>query len=318
MKLSNAIKNFMRGYFRSHRRAPKTRAAYRADLSQFLRFTGEDFSLAALATEEVRRWVAQLSEQGDAPATVRRKTASLRVFCEYQAERGEMKESPFWRIEESFGEVSPPPQTLSRRRLRALRERARLNVEIAERRERQRPTPPLALSHRASFRALRDLVLVELFCSVGLRLNEARSLDVDDYQARDAVLKIHSSQGRVRRVGLEDEEAKQSLRDYLEVRRRVKGAGSALFINLAGRRLSAQGIDNALVRLSREMGLRPRASASVIRGSVERHLLEKRVDARRVMALMGKKTLSAAAGNVPLDRKYLISQLRKHHPSASR
>src|SRR5262249_3654559 len=81
MQLNQANAEFRDGYFSTHDRRAKTKAAYCSDLAQFQTFAGEEIDLLSLDGGIIERWAAHLRQQGYSPASIRRKMVSLRIFC---------------------------------------------------------------------------------------------------------------------------------------------------------------------------------------------------------------------------------------------
>src|SRR5881394_49033 len=87
MRLEQACTDFISGYFSTHDRRNKTRAAYQLDLSQFGSFAGAGSELLSLDGTLVERWAAHLRQEDYSPASIRRKMVALRVFKSYWCER---------------------------------------------------------------------------------------------------------------------------------------------------------------------------------------------------------------------------------------
>ena len=79
-------------------RSDHTVEAYRRDITQFMaHFTSghpEAFDPAAVETRHIRRWLADLADAGDRPASLRRKTQSLRAYYKFRLRRGLQSDSP--------------------------------------------------------------------------------------------------------------------------------------------------------------------------------------------------------------------------------
>jgi site-specific recombinase XerD len=110
MQLTQAIAEFLNGYFSTHERSKKTRTAYSSDLGQFRTFAGQEFDITSLGGTLVEDWVGHLRKEGYAPASMRRKTVVLKVFCSSWVRRGVLNESPFWRVKLSLGRIEQLPQ----------------------------------------------------------------------------------------------------------------------------------------------------------------------------------------------------------------
>ena len=51
---------------------------------------------------------------------MRRKVVVLKVFCGYWMRKGELTESPFWRVKLSFGRIEQLPRALTESEIRDL------------------------------------------------------------------------------------------------------------------------------------------------------------------------------------------------------
>ena len=127
MQLNQARDEFLKGYFSTHERRKRTEDAYRSDLAQFRAFAGEDIILSALDGSIIECWAAHLRQEDYSAASIRRKIVALKVFCSYWVRKGDLKESPFWRVKLSIGRVEQLPRALTEREMRALLKRAWLN-----------------------------------------------------------------------------------------------------------------------------------------------------------------------------------------------
>ena len=131
MRMGRATAEFLSGYFSTHDRRKKTETAYRSDLAQFQAFAGADGSISKLGAAVIENWAAHLRRGGYSPASIRRKMAALKVFCSYWVRKGELNESPFWRVRLSYGRVDQLPRSLTKREMRKLLARARGNYSAA-------------------------------------------------------------------------------------------------------------------------------------------------------------------------------------------
>src|SRR5262249_17814395 len=133
MQLKQAISDFLSGYFSTHERSFKTSAAYRSDLEQFAVFVGREIELKSISAVLIESWASQLRAKGYSPASMRRKVVVLKVFCAYWMRRGELSESPFWRIKLSLGRIEQLPRALSEREIQGLLDHAARSQTVVSR-----------------------------------------------------------------------------------------------------------------------------------------------------------------------------------------
>jgi site-specific recombinase XerD len=279
--------------------APKTRTAYAIDTAQFARWA----TSAGLAPERVdvrvlRRYVASLTEHGQAPSTIARKLASLRGLFRTQIELGARTENPAELLH------SPKrPQRLPR----VLKE-----SEVSVLLDRIPATTPLQLRDRAMF---------ELAYASGLRAEELVSLDVESIEFDSERVRVEGKGGKTRLVPT-GEHALAALEHYL-VRGRpilLTDQTRALFISKSGRRLGTSDVRRRLRAWARaaaaaEPGLSG-AHPHALRHSFATHLLEGGADLRAIQELLGHSSISTTQVYTRVESGRLRSAYEHAHPRA--
>lgn len=197
MDLKRAGQEFLSGYFSTHDRRTKTKTAYANDLKQFQQFAGEGLDLQSLSGTVIEQWAAHLRHEGYMPASMRRKIAVVKVFCSYWVRKGELRESPFWRVKLSIGRIQQLPKSLNERDMGALLTQAREHHAVRA----SYPKGPTNAHGRratgATYRALRDWALVDLLFATGIRVGEASTLDIEDFAAQDGVFMIKGKEDAI-------------------------------------------------------------------------------------------------------------------------
>lgn len=321
MQLNQACDEFLRGYFSTHERRKRTEDAYRSDLAQFRVFAGEELILSALDGSVIERWAAHLRQEGYSPASIRRKMVVLKVFCSYWVRRGELKESPFWRVKLSIGRVEQLPRALTEREMRALLKRAWLDYSTTSNsRSSPEDASPSRLKWKASsshYRRLRDLALIDLLFATGIRVGEVSALDIRDYFVREAAFRVQGKGGRDRLAFIVDEETVRIQQAHLEARASIKTESSALFINASCRRLSTQGITNVIARLRRAARIKRHVTPHMLRHTVATLLLRNGLDIRVVQEFLGHASIATTQRYTHVTKEHMVRELRKRHPSLS-
>lgn len=317
MQLKEACAEFLRGYFSTHDRRIKTKTAYRSDLEQFQSFAGEALGLQMLASIDIERWAEHLRQEEYSPASIRRKVVALRVFCSYWMRKGVIAESPFWRVKLSFGRIEQLPRTLTKREMRALLDQARRNYSIIG--ITQSATGATLVQSRQSssrsYRALRNLALVDLLFATGMRVGEISTLDLRDFLVEEATFRIKGKGGRDRLAIVVDKETVHVQREHLKARMRIATESTALFVNYSDQRLSTQGISDVIAKLRRQAKIDRHITPHMLRHTVATLLLRNGVDIRVVQEFLGHTSIVTTQRYTHITKEHMARVLRKHHPS---
>ncbi len=284
-------------HLRTERRlSPHTEAAYRRDLDALVAFCeGERIAgWKQLDNFHVRTFAAREHRDGLGPRSVQRRLSALRGFFNYL-------------IRERVIEANPAADIRAPRAAKRLPKTLDVD-QVASLLERK---PDDALSRR-------DLAMLELLYSSGLRLAELAGLDVADLDLADRTVRVlgKGSKTRVLPVG---RRAVAALRGWLADRAGiVGGGGSALFVGRNGRRLGARAIQRRVGRWAAASGLNVPVHPHLLRHSFATHLLESSRDLRGVQELLGHADISTTQVYTHLDFQHLARIYDESHPRARR
>lgn len=319
MQLKEACAEFLRGYFSTHERRNKTKAAYCSDLKQFQSFAGETLDLLSLSSTNIEQWANHLRQEEYSPASIRRKMAALKVFCSHWVRKGVLSESPFWRVKLSFGRIEQLPRTLTKREIRALLAQAWRNYSVIEADQNGIGSTPTRIGQSSShsYRVLRNLALIDLLFATGMRVGEVSSLDVRDFLVEEGVFRVQGKGGRDRLAYVVDKETVHIQREHLKARTRIKTENTSLFLNSSDGRLSTQGIANVIARLRRQAKIERHITPHMLRHTVATLLLRSGADIRVVQEFLGHTSIATTQRYTHITKEHLIKVLRKHHPSLS-
>ena len=159
---------------------------------------------------------------------------------------------------------------------------------------------------------LRDVAIMELFYSSGLRLSELAALDVADLDPYTESVRVFGKgrKERVCPVGLPALEAIQKYRAAANVH------AGALFINKARRRMSSRSVWLVLKRYVRHTSIPISISPHKLRHSFATHMLERGADLRSVQALLGHASLSTTQIYTHVTVERLKKAYADAHPRA--
>jgi integrase/recombinase XerD len=278
--MKEQVVEFLQSLTNEHGRSPNTIAAYRNDLTQFAGFLQDQTSqpLAAwadLSPPVVEEYLRHLNahENDYSSATVARKLAAIKRFCEFLHKTGH--------LETNFAKtVRLPKVTKSPPRAMGVAEIYKLLAEPAK-------------SH--SPQAVRDKALLETLYATGMRVSELVELDVsdvnlaassiccDDGGKHSRVLKINGTAASALDSYLRD------ARDQLVTNRNER----ALFLNHRGQRLTRQGLWLIIKRYVQQVGIETPVTPHTLRHSFAAHLLDAGAAPREIKERLGYAHLSS-------------------------
>src|SRR5438132_3052303 len=159
---------------------------------------------------------------------------------------------------------------------------------------------------------LRDVAIMELFYSSGLRLSELAALDVADLDPYTESARVFGKgrKERVCPVGLPALEAIQRYRAAANVH------AGPLFINKARKRMSVRSIWLVLKRYVRHTSIPISISRLKLRHRLATHMLDRGADLRSVQALLGHASLSTTQIYTHVTVERLKKAYAEAHPRA--
>ena len=165
----------------------------------------------------------------------------------------------------------------------------------------------------------RDLAMLELFYSCGLRLSELAALNLDSFEERGTLVRVLGKRRQERLVPVGGK-ALEALRRWLGVRDILvkNDSDQALFLSKQGRRISARQIQNRVGQFAREAGMPVGVHPHMLRHSFASHLLESSGDLRSIQELLGHRDISTTQIYTHLDFQHLAAVYDKAHPRAGK
>jgi integrase/recombinase XerC len=161
------------------------------------------------------------------------------------------------------------------------------------------------------FAAARDLAMLELFYSTGMRLSELTGLNDPDVDLVSDQVKLRGK-GKKERIVPVGSHAIAALRRYLGKR----GEGRALFVNMRGKRITPRGVQLAMKRLFATLSRGKDLHVHALRHSFATHLLDAGADLRSVQELLGHASLGTTQVYTHTSVERLKKVYHQAHPRA--
>ena len=269
-----------------------TTSSYLRDLNKFSKFL-KSYDLNSLdhVTEEIcSAWIADLFRSNVTARSIQRHLSSVKGFFGYLKKNNLVANSPFELIS-SPRSPSHLPNILSPEEVSQL-----LNFKPKNSQEK------------------RDLAIIELIYSSGLRVSEAVNSNLNDFEDDKSFLRVLGKGSKTRLVPV-GRFARAAINDWIIERKKLQTKDEALFVNLRGTRISTRSVQERLKNISLMQGLPP-VSPHMLRHSFATHLLESSGDLRSIQELLGHSSLSTTQIYTRLDYQHLIKVYEKSHPRA--
>ncbi len=281
--------------------SPHTVKAYQRDLDAFAAFCqdyygGGAWSWAGVDRLAVRGFLAAEQRRGLAKRSVARALSALRTFYRFlNVTRG---------LEVNPARAARTPKL--ERTLPAYLSRAEMEMLFAD---------AEARAAAGGFRETRDLAMLELFYSTGMRLSELAGLNDPDVDLVSDQVKLRGK-GKKERIVPVGSHATAALRKYLQQRDRRFSGARALFVNQHGRRLSPRGVQLAMKRLFDGLARGTELHVHALRHSFATHLLDAGADLRSVQELLGHASLGTTQVYTHTSVERLKKVYHQAHPRA--
>ncbi|HEX8845019.1 MAG TPA: site-specific tyrosine recombinase XerD [Pyrinomonadaceae bacterium] len=267
--------------------------SYRRDLTRLEEWAARQRkSVESLTRKELRSWIADLSREGLAPASVSRAVSAARGFFRFLMLDGHIQRHPAEDLSTPQGHAHLP-RFLSEEEMERL----------------------LAVPDVSTDEGVRDRALLELMYAAGLRVTETVQLKRSDVNLDAGLIMCHGKGSKERRVPI-GKSATDWLRQYIGVRARAgREHRPHLFLNSHGAPLTRGRVLAMIKRYADRVGLE-NVSPHTLRHSFATHLLQRGADSRSVQALLGHSDISTTQIYTHITDRHMRTTYDRHHPRA--
>ena len=237
-------------------------------------------------------WIGDLFSQNNNPRSIQRHLSSAKGFFRFLKKNNLIAASPF-ELVTAPKSASNLPEVLTPEDVEQL-----LNFKPS------------------SLIEIRDLAIVEMMYSSGLRVSETVNINVSDFEEGMSFLRVLGKGSKTRLVPI-GRFAISAINNWLGERNKIVSNTDALFLNSKGTRLTVRSVQLRLKKMALKQGLPP-IHPHMLRHSFATHMLESSGDLRTIQELLGHSSLSTTQIYTKLDYQHLAKIYDQAHPRAKK
>lgn len=275
------------------RYSPHTVKAYITDLEDFFRHyraEAQTDDMMAADVSDVRRWMADMRQQGRAAVTINRKISTLRSFYKWLMKAGVVGSSPV----EALQNLKKPrklPEFVPEAKMDELLDNDGLFAGDPD--------------------GVRNRLILELFYDTGVRETELINIKCKDVDGVSLTITVHGKGGKTRVVPISGD-----LFERLKVL--MTAPESYLFLTGRGRQMYPKLVYRVVHRYLETTGSVSRSSPHVLRHSFATALLNNGAELNAIKELLGHANLNATQIYTHTTYKEINKLYNQAHPRANK
>lgn len=273
--------------------SPDTLKAYRIDLRQFSEFVNGTWPDRGLLSNYIKHL-----NQNFAPRSVKRKLASVRAFYHELELNDALEENPFDKLYIRIQSPKQLPRIIPNQIVHDLLQSA-YAAYTPNRRD-----------------VLRDIVVLELLFSTGLRVSELCALSKETFLLKNDELRllVNGKGNKERILQIATPELLRLVQTYYsEFHTEIQAQGAILF-NRRGKPLAPQSVRRIIQKYLNKVGIEFHITPHMFRHTFATSLLEAGMDIRYIQSLLGHSSISTTQIYTHVTASQQTVLLAKMHP----
>lgn len=278
------------------RSSPRTLDLYDHALSEFRQRHAGFTTWQALTADDFRKYLFEMMKRDLGRATIRLHFAALRSFFKWLTRRQGWVANPLLDVQLPKQEKKLPVVLT----LTQVTEMLALPLSLPK-----SPRSP-------EWGPERDVAILELFYSTGMRLAELASINVEDVDAYSDTVRV-IGKGRKERLLPVGSHAMLAIQRY---RQKAGVHGGPLFLSKLKKRITGQALADVVDKYWKASGMPIHVTPHKLRHSFATHLLNNGADLRSVQELLGHASLSTTQIYTHVSTQRMKEVYQASHPRA--
>lgn len=296
-EINLVVKEFLNVIKSTKNLSDKTITAYRSDLMDFVNTTRP----GPLEENTILNYVQELSQVRHLKdSTITRKLVVLKMFFEYAHSHNYIQHNYFLSHNFKFKREKQLPRTL------AVKETTKLLNCAANK-------ATTATTTFEKWKTLRNLALIDILISTGIRIAEASNIALADIIQSERTILIHGKGRKQRLIYISCPQTWANLMQWLKIRHQLFSNTDKVFVNRFGNQLGTHGIEYIYNGLKKEAGINARSTPHFLRHTFATNLLANGADLRSVQEILGHSSVSTTERYTEVTTKRKKQVLDKYN-----
>lgn len=275
----------------------KTITAYTSDLNDFNSFVINH----ELSNESILQYVQELTiTRRLKDTTINRKLIVLKMFFEYLHSKNYIESNYFSSHQFKFKKEKRLPKTL------AIKETSKLLSCVTEQYIN-------ANSDFEKWKTSRNLALIDILISTGIRIAEASNITINDIIGSERVILIHGKGRKQRLIYISCPETWNNITSWIKIRKTRSTNTDMLFVNRYGKPISIHGIEYIYNSLKIQSGININSTPHYLRHTFATNLLANGADLRSLQEILGHSSVSTTEIYTEVTTKRKKQVLNKYN-----
>lgn len=275
----------------------KSIIAYGSDLNDFCNYLSNN----KLQKDIVLHYTSYLfNERQLQESTIKRKLVVLKMFFEFLYQNGHIEQNYYQHYTFKFKKERKLPKTLS------IDEATKLILHLTNSTKKEPST-------FAYWKAHRDLALIDLLISSGIRIEEASNISLEDIIFSEQTILIHGKGRKQRLIYISCDETWTNLLSWIKIRNNIKSNTNKIFVNRFGNQISIHGIEYIYNSVKKSCGINEHSTPHYLRHTFATNLLANGADLRSVQEILGHSSVTTTEIYTEVTMKHKKHILTKYN-----
>ncbi len=275
----------------------KTITAYKSDLNDFNSFVNHH----ELNNESILQYIQELTiTRKLKDTTINRKLIVLKMFFEYLYSKNYIENNYFSSHHFKFKKEKKLPKTL------AIKETSKLLSCVTDQ-------SINATSDFEKWKTSRNLALIDILISTGIRIAEAANISINDIINSERIILIHGKGRKQRLIYISCPETWNNITAWLKIRKTRPTNTDMLFVNRYGEPISIHGIEYIYNSLKIQCTININSTPHYLRHTFATNLLANGADLRSVQEILGHSSVSTTEIYTEVTAKRKKQVLNKYN-----